>query len=80
MGSIRDRFVTRPPREDTARQMEDIREEFAQLAVSLSQRTPVSREQSLGLTALEQAKYWFNQSLVVADNDLQRAISEGEDE
>lgn len=79
MATIRDRFVTLPPTPEAASQMEEIREHFAQLASHLSQRTPVSREQSLGLTRLEEAKYWFNQSIIVEDNDQQRTRSELED-
>lgn len=80
MATIRERFTTLPPRDDTAQQMEQVRRLFAELADTLSHATPVSREQSAGLTKLEEAKFWFNQALIVADNDLQRAISEGENE
>lgn len=80
MATTYQRFVTEAPRPHAAEAMDVVRKRFAQLAEFVQFNTPPGREQSLALTKLEEAKFWANQGIIVADNDAVREISAGEDE
>lgn len=59
---LRERFIPTPTPE-ALEKMRDSRELFLAGAEIVVDITKPSREQSLALTALEEAKYWTNQAL-----------------
>lgn len=63
--AVRRRFETTPPTQLQALQMSSNRSEFAELAETVEHQGPPSRERSLALTALEEAKFWANQALMM---------------
>jgi len=66
--NLRQRFVTAPPSPPAAADMEYIRENFAHLAEVVDTLAPDGREKALALTKLEEAKYFTNQAIILADN------------
>lgn len=66
--NLRTRFVTKAPSHEAAYAMADVREVFADFADMIDGLAPDSREKSLALTKLEEAKYYTNQSIILADN------------
>lgn len=57
---IRNDFGYHPATEVTGPRHDELRRLFADLALTLIELTPVSREQSLALTNLQQALMWAN--------------------
>lgn len=57
------RFTYHPPKGDQVHRYESIRAEGMTFATIISKLTPVSREQSLALTNLEQAVMWANAAI-----------------
>jgi hypothetical protein len=57
------RFTYHPPKGDQPAKYEQLRSETKTLARTILELTPVSREQSLALTSLEQAVMWANASI-----------------
>lgn len=57
---IANRFAFHPANDITRPRHEAVREVITQAADELLQLTKPSREQSLGLTALQEAMMWFN--------------------
>lgn len=66
--NLRARFVTQAPTPEAASTMVDIREAFADFAEMIDTLAPDSREKSSALTKLEEAKYYTNQAIILADN------------
>jgi hypothetical protein len=60
---IDNRFTYHPPPPGLVDRFVQIRAEARQLAITIVQQTPESREQSLALTNLEQAVMWANAAL-----------------
>lgn len=54
------RFTYHPPKEGQPEQYQELRTMAAQLADKMIRLCPVSREQSLALTHLEEAIFWAN--------------------
>lgn len=54
------RFTYHPPQGDQRERYERLRAEFHALAKLIVSLTPESREQSLALTALQEASMWTN--------------------
>jgi hypothetical protein len=62
-GEIAVRFMYHPPKEDQPERYLRIRGEALVLAITIVETTPTSREQSLALTALEEAVMWANAAI-----------------
>lgn len=60
---IEKRFTYHPPKGNQLQRYETMRSEFRYMAEHIVNTTPVSREQSLALTALEQAQFWANAAI-----------------
>lgn len=60
---LANRFTYHAPKGDQALRYELIRDQAHNLAAFIVDKTPVSREQSLALTALEEAVMWANASI-----------------
>lgn len=56
-------FTFHPPKGDQQKRYETLRKFAKALAASIVEYTPVSREQSLALTNLEQAVMWANAAI-----------------
>ena len=56
-------FTYHPPKENQTPRYEHIRDKGKELATTIVNFTPVSREQSLALTKLEEAIMWANASI-----------------
>lgn len=56
-------FTYHAPKEDQQERYVELRHQAKQLAVLIKSTTPVSREQSLALTKLEEAIFWANASI-----------------
>jgi len=63
LSELERRFRYHEPTEDSRWRYELIREECERLAWLIDSLAPESREQSLALTALEQAMMWANASI-----------------
>lgn len=63
VASIEKTFTYHPPKDDQPDRYEAIRHEARELALTLSQYCPASRELSLALTNLEQAVMWANAAI-----------------
>jgi hypothetical protein len=59
------RFDTLKPTVDALRDMRDMRLDFQVIATVILAVSKPSREQSLALTALEEAKFWTNQAIAL---------------
>lgn len=57
------RFTYHPPKEDQPVRYTGLREKAREFAELIRQYTPYSREQSLALTALEEAVMWANAAI-----------------
>jgi len=57
------RFTYHAPKDDQPTRYVELREEAHNLATLIVARTPESREQSLALTALEEAVFWANAAI-----------------
>lgn len=71
--NLRSRFVTKAPTQEAADLMVAFREQFAVLAEVVDRGAPDSREKSLALTKLEEAKYYTNQAIILADNQKEQS-------
>ena len=60
---IDNRFTYHPPAPGLVDRFVQIRSEARQLAITIVQSTPASREQSLAITALEEAVMWANAAI-----------------
>ena len=60
MEDLSNRFVYHAPKGDQAERYQELRTRFLTLALHAQKVVPASREQSLGMTNLEQALMWFN--------------------
>ncbi len=56
-------FVYHPPKADQPERYVNIREMAKHFAAGIMDMTPVSREQSLALTSLEEAVFWANAAI-----------------
>ena len=56
-------FTYHPPKEDQQERYVYIRDTAKDLAFLILENTPVSREQSLAITNLEQAIFWANAAI-----------------
>lgn len=56
-------FVHHPPKGDQAERYQSLRDDARVLAHEIVNQTPPSREQSLALTALEEAVFWANAAI-----------------
>lgn len=54
------RFTYHPPVGDQAERYDDLRGKFRELAHAIVDAVPMSREQSLALTKLEESCFWAN--------------------
>ncbi len=63
MARIEQNFTYHPPKADQRDRYELIRGRAKVLATLIVQQTPESREQSLALTALEEAVMWANAAI-----------------
>ena len=57
------RFTYHPPHGDQPERFSDLRATAKVLAEAIVAQTPASREQSLALTALEEAVFWANAAI-----------------
>jgi hypothetical protein len=62
-GDILHRFDKFAPDADQIAAMDDMRGMFRSVATTILGETKPGREQAAALTALEEAKYWANQSI-----------------
>jgi hypothetical protein len=60
---IENAFVYHPPKEGQPERYEQIRAKAKELALLIVDLTPASREQSLAITALEEAVMWGNAAI-----------------
>lgn len=60
---INNDFVYHPPFGDQVQRYASLREAGRQLAIKIVENAPVSREQSLALTKLEEAVMWANAAI-----------------
>ena len=60
---IESAFTYHPPKGDQAQRYVAIRDEAKAFAFHIVETTPASREQSLALTALEEAVMWANAAI-----------------
>ena len=60
---INNDFVYHAPHGDQVERYASLREAGRQLAIKIVESTPVSREQSLALTKLEEAVMWANAAI-----------------
>lgn len=60
---LNNRFTFHPPKNDQARRYEALRRTALDLAYQIVEDTPVSREQSLAFTHLEQCIMWANAAI-----------------
>lgn len=60
---VRNDFIFHPVIGDQDERYQMNREKFLELALFIVDSTPVSREQSLCLTALEEAMFWANAAI-----------------
>lgn len=60
---LENRFTYHPPKADQPERYQVIRTKTKELAELITRLTPVSREQSLALTKLEEASFWANASI-----------------
>lgn len=63
------RFTYHPPKSDQIPRFQVIREQALQMANTICNATPASREQSLAITALEETVFWANAA--IARNERQ---------
>ncbi len=66
---LRKRFTYHPPFGDQVDRYQEIRDMGHALAMLLTDATPVSREQSLALTKLEEAVMWANAAIARNEKD-----------
>ena len=57
------RFTYHPPKDTQLDRYRLIRREARELAMRIINQTPVSREQSLAITKLEEAVFWANAAI-----------------
>jgi hypothetical protein len=62
-GDLANRFTHHPPKGDQAARYDLIRGAAHQFATLINQETPVSREQSLAFTHLEDTVMWANAAI-----------------
>lgn len=67
LARVRNNFRYHAPKDDQAARHGALSDAFERLAIDLLRLTPGSREQSLALTALEEAKMWA--SAAIARNE-----------
>ena len=60
---IINRFTYHPPKPEQIEDYSDIRAFAMNFARFINNRTPVSREQSLSITALEECVFWANAAI-----------------
>lgn len=60
---IQCRFTYHSPKGDQPKRYEEIRDKAHEFAMAILNRTPESREQSLAITALEEAVMWANAAI-----------------
>ena len=80
MATLSQRFNTQKPSSGAGGLMANMRMRFLDLAEHIDERVPDSREKALSITNLEQALFWANKAIILADNEQDRLRSEGEDE
>lgn len=56
-------FTYHPPFGDQVERYAEIRAKLLEVALFIEDKTPVSREQSLAITSLEQAMFWANAAI-----------------
>lgn len=56
-------FIYHPPKDGQSERFQAIRETAKYFALHIVENTPASREQSLALTALEEAVFWANAAI-----------------
>lgn len=61
--SIANNFTYHPPFGDQAERYQQLRERAKALAELIGELTPISREQSLAFTKLEESIFWANASI-----------------
>lgn len=64
------RFTYHPPHGDQAARYANLRSRAMELAQLIVETTPESREQSLALTALEEAVMWANAAIARRESAL----------
>jgi hypothetical protein len=69
---LRERFETQAPSEEVAGEMRRWRADFAAFADMIDEVAPDSREKSLAFTHLEEALFWTNKAIILADNAASR--------
>lgn len=60
---IANNFTYHPPKEDQPQRYEEIRNKAKELAITINECTPASREQSLAFTALEEVVMHANSAI-----------------
>jgi len=65
LNEIDERFAYHPATPVTGPKHDDVRRLCRQLALELVDLTPASREQSLALTALQEAMMWSNAAIAI---------------
>ena len=63
--NINQTFKYHTPKENQSERYQAIREKAKELATLITESTPVSREQSVALTNLQQAVMWANASIAI---------------
>ena len=60
---LENNFMYHTPKDDQMERYKFLRDEAKKLAFNIVRSTPISREQSLALTNLEEAIFWANASI-----------------
>lgn len=60
---VKNRFKFHPATETTGPQHDAVRADLGRLALKIAKTLPMSREQSLALTHLEEAMFWANAAI-----------------
>lgn len=60
---VKNRFKFHPSTEVTGPQHDAVRADLGRLALKVAKNLPISREQSLALTHLEEAMFWANAAI-----------------
>lgn len=63
MAEIDVRFQYHRPSEEQQARMQHIRELCRELAIEVTDKTPICREQSLAITAIEEVSMWANAAI-----------------
>ena len=64
IADLENRFAYHKPKDvATGNRHADIRQALYDVAVAITEKTPVSREQSVAITKLEEAMFWANAAI-----------------